>query len=139
MIIRNNNLSMSLIKMNIIQANQAIDYFERTKFKDIKNSAAYEIQQACEKLIKIQIYSSGYSINYYNLYTHSLSRLKRYCDNSGISIYIPSVIISNLDKISSWEAGSRYDIRFSIRIDVLKKYLKETEDWYNYLYNQGYR
>lgn len=125
--------------MNIIQAKQAIDYFEGTKFKDIKNSAAYEIQQACEKLIKIQIYSSGYNINYYNLYTHSLNRLKRYCDNSGISIYIPSIIISNLDKISSWEAGSRYDIHFSIRIDVLKKYLKETEDWYNYLYKQGYR
>lgn len=46
--------------MNIIQAKQAIDYFEGTKFKDIKNSAAYEIQQACEKLIKIQIYSDSY-------------------------------------------------------------------------------
>lgn len=40
--------------MNIIQAKQAIDYFEGTKFKDIKNSAAYEIQQACEKLIKFR-------------------------------------------------------------------------------------
>ena len=134
MIIRNNNLSMSLIKMNIIQAKQAISYFDNTRFKNIKNSASYEIQQACEKLIKIQIYNSGVSLNYYNLYTHNLTRLYEYGLNLGIDVYIPRVILSNLDKISSWEAGSRYDIHFSIRIDILKKYLKESEDWYDYLY-----
>lgn len=139
MTIRNNNLSMGLIKMNIIQAKQAINYFDNTGFKNIKNSASYEIQQACEKLIKIQIYNSGVSLNYYNLYTHNLTRLYEYGLNLGINVYIPRVILSNLDKISSWEAGSRYDIHFSIRIDVLKKYLKESEDWYSYLYKQGYR
>ena len=38
-------------------AQQAIQYYEEKGFKDVKNQAAYHIQQAAEKLIKIQIYS----------------------------------------------------------------------------------
>lgn len=44
---RNNNLNMGLIKMNVVQSRQAIEYFKSTNFKQIKNSAAYELQQVC--------------------------------------------------------------------------------------------
>jgi len=35
-----------------------MEYFDQTKNKDIKNIAAYHLQQAAEKLIKIQIYKA---------------------------------------------------------------------------------
>ena len=49
-------LTKGLIKADIIAARQAMEYFGQTKNKDIKNIAAYHLQQAAEKLIKIQIY-----------------------------------------------------------------------------------
>ena len=51
-------LSKGLIKADIIAAKQAMEYFEQTKNKDIKNVAAYHLQQASEKLIKMQIYKT---------------------------------------------------------------------------------
>ena len=48
-------LSKNLIKADIIAARQAIDYYEKKQIKDIKNIAAYHLQQAAEKLIKLQI------------------------------------------------------------------------------------
>ena len=49
-------LSKGLIRADIIAAKQAIEYFESKKIRDMKNIAAYHLQQAAEKLIKIQIY-----------------------------------------------------------------------------------
>lgn len=49
-------ISKGYIKADIIAAKQAIDYFDDNKIKDIKNVAAYHLQQATEKLIKYQIY-----------------------------------------------------------------------------------
>ncbi len=53
------NLTMSLIKADIVAAQQAVNYYENSNLKDIKNVAAYHLQQATEKLIKIQIYSKA--------------------------------------------------------------------------------
>lgn len=49
-------LTKSIIKADIIAARQAIEYFEQKGIKEIKNIAAYHLQQAAEKLIKYQIY-----------------------------------------------------------------------------------
>ena len=46
-------LTKGLIKADIIAAKQAIEYFEQKNNKDIKNVAAYHLQQAAEKLIKL--------------------------------------------------------------------------------------
>ena len=48
-------LTIGLIKADLITAGQAIEYFEATSNKNIKNIAAYHLQQATEKLIKYQI------------------------------------------------------------------------------------
>ena len=45
-------LTIGLIKADLITAGQAIEYFEATSNKNIKNIAAYHLQQATEKLIK---------------------------------------------------------------------------------------
>jgi hypothetical protein len=53
-------LSYGIIWADIVMAKQGIEvYKNNTKLKDIKNMCAYHLQQAVEKLIKIQIYKSG--------------------------------------------------------------------------------
>ena len=49
-------LTKGLIRADIIAARQAIAYYDEKQIKDIKNIAAYHLQQAAEKLIKIQLY-----------------------------------------------------------------------------------
>lgn len=41
--------------------------------------------------------------------------------------------------ITDWEAGSRYDIHFSIRIDTLKKMYQIVNEWYGEVYSAGIR
>jgi len=54
-------LSKGIIRADILAARRAIEDFEETGIKDIKNIAAYHLQQASEKLIKLQIYSHASS------------------------------------------------------------------------------
>jgi HEPN domain-containing protein len=114
-------LSKSLIKADIIAANQAIEYYESNNIRDIKNIAAYHLQQAAEKLIKIQVYNSGVKYDNKSLYTHNIKTLILYAESLNIGLVVPDYIRKNSSVISDWEAGSRYDVGFSIRIDVLKK------------------
>ena len=57
-------------KADIIAAKQAIEYFEQKGIKEIKNIAAYHLQQAAEKLIKYQIYQGLESTDNRRMYTH---------------------------------------------------------------------
>ena len=122
-------LSKGLIKADIIAAKQAIDFFESKKIKDIKNIAAYHLQQAAEKLIKYQIYQVLNDSDNRKMYTHDLSKLREYADSEGISLIVPEYIDDHLNSITDWEAGSRYNIGFSIRIDTLKKCAEVIEAW----------
>ena len=124
-------LTMSLIKADMIAARQAIDYYAEKGIKDIKNIAAYHIQQAAEKLIKIQIYASGAPIDYASLYTHNIEKLLFYAESIDVSLIVPKYIRDNSLVLTEWEAGSRYDIGFRIRIDTLKKAADELELWYD--------
>lgn len=132
-------LTMALIKADIIAAGQAIGYYEEHGAKDIKNIAAYHIQQAAEKLIKIQIYAAGTTVNDAALYTHNLEKLILYADSLHIGAVVPKYIRENSLVLTGWEAGSRYDVAFQIRIDTLKKALAETEKWFADLYASGLR
>lgn len=76
-------LAKGLIKADIIAAKQAIDYYDTNGIKDIKNVAAYHLQQATEKLIKYQIYRSGETINNSQMYTHNIERLIVYGESLG--------------------------------------------------------
>ncbi len=133
------NLTMSLIKADIVAARQAVNYYENSNLKDIKNVAAYHLQQATEKLIKIQIYSKAENLNYANMYTHNIEKLLAYSEKLDISIYVPKYIEDNSLVLTEWEAGSRYNVGFQIRISTLKKTLNEIEKWYEEIYNTGLR
>ena len=123
-------LTKGLIKADIIAAGQAIEYYQEHNVKDIKNIAAYHIQQAAEKLIKYQIYASGAAINNSQMYTHNVERLIVYGDSLVIGLDVPGYVRQNSLKITDWEAGSRYDVAFSVRIDTLKTACKVITEWF---------
>lgn len=133
------SISMSLIKADIVAASQAVDYYKQKNLKDIKNVAAYHLQQASEKLIKIQIYANAESINNASMFTHNIEKLLIYADTLEIDLTVPQYIRENSLIISDWEAGSRYSIDFSIKINTLKKTLSVISDWYDELYSAGLR
>ena len=122
-------LSKGMIQADIMAARQAIDYFEEKHFKDMKNIAAYHLQQAVEKLIKIQIYAHGSNISNRQMYTHNILKLIAYADAICSDADIPEYIREHSLQITDWEAGSRYDVGFSVRIDVLKKMLAVVSEW----------
>ena len=122
-------LTKGLIRADIIAARQAIAYYDEKQIKDIKNIAAYHLQQAAEKLIKIQLYRGISQISNKEIYTHDLRRLVGYANAQGLTLVVPEYIQRHLLMISDWEAGSRYNIGFSVRIDILKKTLDVITEW----------
>ena len=72
------DLNMGLIKADILMAKQGIEIFEENKIREVKNMSAYHLQQAVEKLIKIQIYRSGIEYDNRNMYVHNLVKLITY-------------------------------------------------------------
>lgn len=122
-------LTLGLIKADLITAGQAIAYYEANGNKNIKNIAAYHLQQAAEKLIKYQIYKVIASPNNAKLYTHNLEKLIIYADSLDAPFDIPPYIRKKSLEITDWEAGSRYDFAFSARIDTLKRTYAEIEQW----------
>ena len=121
-------LNKSLIKADIIAARQAIEYFDQKGIKEIKNIAAYHLQQAAEKLIKFQIYQALASTDNRRMYTHDLSKLLDYAEVEGLTLIVPDYVKSHVNQITDWEAGSRYDFSFVCRIDTLKKCYETIEE-----------
>jgi HEPN domain-containing protein len=124
-------LSYGIIWADIVMVKQGIEvYKNNTRLKDVKNMCAYHLQQAVEKLIKIQIYKSGIKYDDKSMYSHNISSLLSYANSIGVGILIPQSISDNSTIISGWEAGSRYDLHFSVRIDTLEKILADVVKWY---------
>ena len=132
-------LSIGIIKADLIAAGHAIKEYENGGIKDIKNIAAYHLQQAAEKLIKIQIYANAAKPDNSRLYTHNIEKLILYADSLQAGINIPQYFRDRRLEITVWEAGSRYDLAFSIRIDVLKRAYCETESWLKAVVKAGIR
>lgn len=124
-----NEISPGIIRADLVAAEQAIQYFRTHKTKDIKNVAAYHLQQACEKLIKIQIYDASVKIDNAKLYTHNLVALLSYAEDKNINIVVPDYIKDNALEITKWEAGSRYGLGISVRINSLEKCLAIGKEW----------
>ena len=131
------DLTMGLIKADIIMAKQGIELYKNKEIKEVKNQAAYHLQQAAEKMIKIQIYKSGVAYENKSLYVHNLKVLINYAERLGFGVNIPDYFRKNALIISDWEASSRYDIHFSIKITSLEKCYKEITDWYDGLDRAG--
>ena len=127
------SLTMELIKADIAASEKMIEEYKTKKYKSSKNVSAYHLQQATEKLIKIQIYAKAKPNANLKLYTHNISALIKQAQVNQITIYIPKYISKNAMKITNWEASSRYDFEFNVRITTLEKTYKEITIWYDYL------
>lgn len=125
-------LSLGIIYADILMVKHALqDYKANPKIKDIKNMAAYHLQQAVEKLIKYQIYRNAHQVSNRELYTHNIGVLIEYAKKENLRIRVPQYVERNCEIITKWEAGSRYDLHFSVRIDTLEKSLSIVEQWYS--------
>ena len=136
----NDLLSMTQVKADLMLAKYSIDQSEKVSAKmskPIKGQCGYHLQQACEKMIKIQIYASGKKIDNARMYKHSLKDLLVYAKSLGLSIKIPLYVEKNKDIITRWEATGRYDLHMVVRIDTLKKCYVEADQWYADLVRDG--
>jgi len=135
-------LSMTQVKADLMMATYAINEAETAPAKlskTIKGQAAYHLQQACEKMVKIQLYASGKPLNNARIYKHSLRELMLYAATIPVSLIVPTYIDKNKDIITRWEAQGRYDLHMVVRIDTLRKCFTEAEQWYKDLLSKGYR
>ena len=125
--------SKGIIKADIIAARQSIEYYEKHKIKDIKNVAGYHLQQASEKLIKNQIYEQldDNEIDFNKVFIHDLDKLITYANYNNVDLNVPKYIYNNRTEITRWEAGSRYELGISVRIDTLKKVYDVVSEWYD--------
>ncbi len=138
----NDILSMTQVKADLLLSKYSIEQAEKASArmsKSIKGQGAYHLQQACEKMVKIQIYASGKKIDNARMYKHSIKDLLVYANSLGITINMPSYIDKNKDIITRWEATGRYDLHLVVRIDTLKRCYEETDQWYTDLVEEGYR
>ena len=138
----NDILSMTQVKADLLLSKYSVEQAEKASArmsKSIKGQGAYHLQQACEKMVKIQIYASGKKIDNARMYKHSIKDLLVYANSLGIAINMPSYIDKNKDIITRWEATGRYDLHLVVRIDTLKRCYEEADQWYADLVKEGYR
>lgn len=140
--VTNMPLNMALIKADLIAAVSCITEAKKMSAKAskyIKGLAAFHLQQASEKLIKIQLYNSGKKLDLKRLYKHSLNDLLVYAGDLKLKITVPAYILKNQVVITSWEAGGRYDVHKVVRIDTLEKCYQVIYEWYDELKKDGYK
>lgn len=78
----------------IITAKQALENYQVMKIRDMKNIAAYNMQQSIEYLIKYKIYNCGSYTRKSQIYDHNIDRMiQKYCIPYGI--YVPKKIRKN--------------------------------------------
>lgn len=92
--------------------------------KAIRLQAAYHMQQAVEKIIKLKA-----EIEDVNLWGHDIDVLIRKCDEAGIDIAVPKYIRDHADMITHWEAECRYYPVKVVRRDVIKRVYDISEMW----------
>lgn len=133
---------MEQIKADLFVAKATIDEAKRRTpkaAKYLKGQAGYHLQQAAEKLIKIQIYYLEQQPDLKRMYKHSLNELIQYAKSLGISIVVPQYIDEKSLLITSWEAEGRYDVHMIVKITQLEKTFSEIEQWYEILKKNGYK
>ena len=91
-------LNKMQIKADIVIAESALNEAKKSKpklAKYLKGQVGYHLQQAAEKLIKIQIYRSGVAINHSRLYKHDLqymSAIYSFIEVLQFMLFITSVL-----------------------------------------------
>ena len=99
------------------------EYYDNSE-KAIRLQAAYHIQQAIEKTIKLKAELEGL-----NLWGHDIDVLLKKCDDAGVDIGVPELIRAKADIITHWEAECRYYPVTVVRKDSIKKVYEVTVKW----------
>ncbi len=121
------------IKADIVLAENALKEAKASTpklAKYLKGQVGYHLQQAAEKLIKIQIYKSGKKVDYSRLYKLDIKYIIDYAGSKGISLVIPNYVVKNSMIISSWEAEGRYDVHIVVKYSQLEKAYSVISEWY---------
>ena len=132
-----NQLSVAQVDADLFMAASAIQKAETISSKagkHLRGLAGYHLQQAAEKMIKIQIYESGVQIDHSKMFRHSLDDLIGYASSLTISLIIPSWVEEKKYVITGWEAEGRYNLHFVVRMDTLKRCYSELIQWRNQLF-----
>ena len=132
-----NLLSVAQVDADLFMAASAIQKAETISSKAGKHLhglAGYHLQQAAEKMIKIQIYDSGVQIDHSKMFRHSLDDLIGYASSLAILLIVPSWVDEKKYVITSWEAEGRYNLHFVVRMDTLKRCYSELIQWRNQLF-----
>ena len=132
-----NLLSAAQVDADLFMAASAIQKAETISSKagkHLRGLAGYHLQQAAEKMIKIQIYDSGVQIDHSKMFRHSLDDLIGYASSLAIPLNIPAWVDEKKYIITSWEAEGRYNLRFVVRMDTLKRCYSELIQWRNQLF-----
>ena len=132
-----NPLSVAQIDADLFMADSAIRKSETISSKagkHLRGLAGYHLQQAAEKLIKIQIHASGVPIDHSKMYRHSLDDLMVYAGTLGIALNVPTWVNEKKYVITGWEAEGRYNLHFVVRMDTLKRCYSELVQWRNQLF-----
>ena len=135
-------LNMKQIAADLFTAKALVDEANKRTPKEakyIKGQAGYHLQQASEKMIKIQIYYSGKQLDMRKMYKHPLNDLILYAKSIGVQLDVPKYIDQNQLVITSWEAEGRYDVHMTVKITQLEKCLEEINVWYDRLKSNGYK
>jgi hypothetical protein len=134
-------LTMSQILAELYTAKAAIDRAlteENRVGKYLKGLAGYHLQQATEKMIKIQIYKAGVPIDFSKMFRHNICDLVQYAEQLGISLLIPPYVKKHDIMISGWEAEGRYEVHVVVRTDTLKKAYTELTQGSDNLREKGF-
>lgn len=92
--------------------------------KALRLQAAYHMQQAIEKTIKLKAEIAGL-----NLWGHDIDVLIKKCDDAGVNIGVPKIIREKADMYTHWEAECRYYPIKVVRKDSIKKVYDIVMKW----------
>lgn len=110
----------ALIKADLMIVNSYAD----SENKALRLQAAYHMQQAIEKTIKLKAEIKGVI-----LWGHDIDFLIKKCKDANIDIGIPKLIEEKADMITQWEAECRYYPVKVVRRDSIKNAYDTLVEW----------
>lgn len=111
----------------LIMADLNIVYhYADSNSKSEKLQAAYHMQQAIEKTIKLKAMIKGL-----NMWGHDLDKLIYECDKRDIDIGVPNFIRKRAGVYTSWEARCRYTPTVIVNKNSIWEAYRATVAWLN--------
>jgi len=110
----------ALIKADL----KIVDNYAESDDKALRLQAAYHMQQAIEKTIKLKAELKGVS-----LWGHDIDVLLKKCTDAGIDLEVPNIIVEKADMYTHWEAECRYYPIKVVRKDSIRKAYEVVITW----------